>query len=303
MLPSSRVLARDLQVSRGTVTQAYEQLVAEGWLTSRPRSGIRVADRPCPPAPIPVATPPTTLPPVEGADLRSGLPDLSGFPRREWLAATRQVMQTAPNVVFGYGDPAGSVVLREALASYLGRSRGVVATPDRVFVCAGYTHALRLICQALRLQGASPIVFEDPGEPAYPSLTEQLGLTTRRVPVDRDGLLVERLGEASAVAVTPAHQYPLGVTLSPERRAALVTWARRTGAYVIEDDYDGEFRYDRQPVGALQGLAPDRVVYAGTASKTVAPGLRIAWIVVPPALAAPMRESTRWDEAYVSVVE
>jgi GntR family transcriptional regulator/MocR family aminotransferase len=303
LLPSSRVLARDLRVSRGTVTQAYEQLVAEGWLTSRPRSGVRVADRPSAPAPASAVPPATTLPPVEGADLRSGLPDLSGFPRREWLAATRHVLQTAPNVVFGYGDPAGSATLREALAAYLGRSRGVVATPDRVFVCAGYSHALRLTCQALRLRGASSIVFEDPGEPAYPSLASRAGLTARRVPVDRDGLLVERLGDASAVAVTPAHQYPMGMTLSPERRAALATWAERTGAYVIEDDYDGEFRYDRQPVGALQGLSPDRVVYAGTASKTVAPGLRLAWIVVPPALLAPMREATRFDEAYVSVVE
>ena len=307
LLPSSRVLARDLRVSRGTVSQAYEQLVAEGWLTSRPRSGVRVADRPAVPAPAAVVAPPTTLAPVEGFDLRSGLPDLSGFPRREWLAATRHVLQTAPNVVFGYGDPAGSVALREALAAYLGRARGVVATPDRVFVCAGYTHALRLVCQALRLEGASSIVFEDPGEPHYPALAEQVGLTARRLPVDEDGLLVGRLSDAqaqaSAVAVTPAHQYPLGVTLSPQRRAALVAWARRTGAYVIEDDYDGEFRYDRQPVGALQGLAPDHVVYAGTASKTIAPGLRIAWIVVPPALVAPVREATRYDEAYVGVVE
>ena len=302
-LPSSRVLARDLQVARGTVTQAYEQLTAEGWLTSRPRSGVRVADRPCvPPAPA-VPAPPTTLPPVRGADLRSGLPDLSGFPRRDWLAATRHVMQTAPNVSFGYGDPAGSAELREALASYLGRARGVVTTPDRVFVCAGYTHALRLICEALRPLGASSIAFEDPAEPAYCALAAQLGFAVNRLPVDQDGLVVEDLSGEAVVAVTPAHQYPLGVTLSPERRAALVTWAQRNGAFVIEDDYDGEFRYDRQPVGALQSLAPDHVVYAGTASKTVAPGLRLAWIVVPPALVAPMRESMRWDEAYVSVID
>jgi GntR family transcriptional regulator/MocR family aminotransferase len=302
-LPSSRTLARDLQVSRGTVTQAYDQLVAEGYLTSRPRSGIRVADRPATPPTSVVLTPTTTLPLVSGADLRSGLPDLSAFPRREWLAATRQVMQTAPNTAFGYGDPAGSTPLREALAEYLGRVRGVVTTADRIFVCAGYTHALRLICQALRVQGASSIAFEDPAEPSYCALAAEMGLGVSHIPVDGDGLVVDRLTDESAVAVTPAHQYPLGVTLSPSRRAQLLDWAARTGAFVIEDDYDGEFRYDRQPVGALQGLAPDRVVYAGTASKTVAPGLRIAWIVVPADLVQPLRSSLRWDEAYVNVIE
>jgi GntR family transcriptional regulator / MocR family aminotransferase len=285
-LPSSRALARDLQVSRGTVTQAYDQLVAEGYLASKPRSGIRVADRPAPP-PSPAAAPPsTTLMPVRGSDLRSGLPDLSAFPRREWLAAARQVMQSAPNTVFGYGDPAGDLSLREALAEYLGRARGVVATADRVFVCAGYTHALPLICRAF---GGGTIAFEDPGEPAYCRLAEQAGLAVSRVPVDSDGLVVSRLGSEALVVVTPAHQYPVGVTLSPSRRTELLSWARAHDAYVIEDDYDGEFRYDRQPVGALQGLAPDRVVYAGTASKTVAPGLRLAWIVVPPDLVPLMR--------------
>ncbi|MDN3356929.1 PLP-dependent aminotransferase family protein [Actinomadura sp. DC4] len=303
-LPSSRTLARDLNVSRGTVTQAYEQLVAEGYLASRPRSGIEVADHPAAPPPASIdLDPPVTLPFVKGADLRSGLPDLSAFPRREWLAATRHVMQTTPGTAFGYGDPAGAVPLREALAEYLGRVRGVVATPDRVFVCAGYTHALRLVCQALSLRGAASIAFEDPAEPAYCSLAGQMGLEVSRVPVDRDGMMVGRLTGEDVVTVTPAHQYPLGVTLSPARRTRLLAWAARTGAYVVEDDYDGEFRYDRQPVGALQGLAPDRVIYAGTASKTVAPGLRIAWIVVPPDLVRPLRESMRWDEAYVNVIE
>jgi GntR family transcriptional regulator/MocR family aminotransferase len=302
-LPSSRTLARDLNVARGTVTQAYDQLVAEGYLTSRPRSGIRVADRPAAPAAPTIPPRPTTLPPVPGADLRPGLPDLSAFPRREWSAATRQVMQTTPNIAFGYGDPTGNASLREALAEYLGRARGVLTTPDRVFVCAGYTHALRLISLALRRQGASSIAFEDPGEPSYPALVEEMGLRAPRVPVDQDGLVVDRLTDESAVAVTPAHQFPLGVTLSPARRTRLLAWARLAGAFVIEDDYGGEFRYDRQLVGALQGLAPDRVVYAGTTSKTVAPGLRIAWLVVPPDLVTPLRESTRFDEAYVNVID
>src|SRR3569833_1194017 len=166
---------------------------------------------------------------------------------------------TAPNVAFGYGDPAGSATLREALAEYLGRSRGVVTTPDRVFVCAGYTHALRLICQALRHLGAASIAVEDPSEPCYPALSARLGLRATHIPVDQDGLVGDRLTDEDAVTVTPAHQYPLGVTLSPARRAELLAWAERSGSFVVEDDYDGEFRYARQPVGARQGLAPDRV--------------------------------------------
>ncbi|MGI8335783.1 PLP-dependent aminotransferase family protein [Actinomadura scrupuli] len=302
-LPSSRTLARDLGVARGTVTQAYDQLVAEGYLTSRPRSGIRVADQPAAPATEIAQSPHSSLPPVPEADLRPGLPDLSTFPRREWLAATRQVLQATPHTTFGYGDPAGDAELRQALAEYLGRVRGVVTTAERIIVCAGYTHALRLVCQALRRQGASSIAFEDPFLPDYPALAEETGLRVTRIPVDSDGLVVDRLTGENAVAVTPAHQFPLGVTLSPARRAQLLAWARTTGAYVLEDDYDGEFRYDRQPVGALQGLAPDRVIYAGTTSKTIAPGLRVAWIVVPAALVAPLRASMRWDEAYVSVID
>lgn len=303
-LPSSRTLARDLGVARGTVTQAYDQLVAEGYLASRPRSGIRVADQPAEP-PTAKTVPPlhTALPSVPGADLRPGLPDLSNFPRREWLAATRRVLQTTPNITFGYGDPVGHAGLRQVLAEYLGRVRGVVTTPERIIVCAGYTHALRLICQALRWQGASSIAFEDPSLPDYPALAEQTGLRVTRIPVDSDGLIVDQLTDEAAVAVTPAHQYPLGVTLSPARRTQLLAWAQKTGAFVLEDDYDGEFRYDRQPVGALQGLAPDRVIYAGTASKTIAPGLRIAWIVVPAGLVVPLRASMAWDEAYVSVID
>ncbi|MFF5212888.1 PLP-dependent aminotransferase family protein [Streptosporangium sp. NPDC000396] len=302
-LPSSRALARDLGVARGTVTQAYDQLVAEGYLTSRPRSGIRVAPRPAAP---PAETTPfvrTFLRPVSGTDLRPGMPDLSAFPRREWLAATRHVLQTAPNTAFGYGDPTGCAELREALADYLGRARGVVTTPNQVIVCAGHPHALRLISQALRRQGASAVAFEDPFSPDYPILVEQAGLRVNHVPVDQDGLVVDALADEAAAFVTPAHQYPLGVTLSPSRRTQLLAWSSRTGAFVVEDDYDGEFRYDRQPVGALQGLAPDRVIYTGTASKIMAPGLRIAWIVVPTGLVAPLREMMRWEESYVNVID
>jgi GntR family transcriptional regulator / MocR family aminotransferase len=314
-LPSSRALAHDLGVARGTVSQAYDQLVAEGYLVARERAGIHVADhvthhtahtshqvRP--------AGEDTSLsfgqlyrPPVSGVDLRPGRPDLSAFPRRSWLAATRHVLATASNAAFGEVDWTGCRELREALAGYLGRARGVVATADQIIVCAGATHALRLICQALHHAGATSIAVEDPSEPDYRTVAEQAGLATVPVPVDDRGLVVDRLTDQPAVTVTPAHQYPLGVTMSPERRTQLLAWARDHDAFILEDDYDGEFRYDRQPVGALQGLAPDRVVYTGTTSKTLAQGLRIGWFVVPGDLAAPLREITRGEVAHVGIVD
>ncbi|MFI0451822.1 PLP-dependent aminotransferase family protein [Actinomadura sp. 6N118] len=302
-LPSSRALSRDLGMARGTVTQAYEQLVAEGYLSSMPRSGVRVAPQPCATPAEAVPPAPGTLPPVRGADLRPSQPDLSAFPRREWAAATRHVMRTAPNTAFGYGDPTGHAELREALAAYLGRARGVVTSPDRIVVCAGYSHALQLICRALTRLGAETLAFEDPSQPCFPALAQENGLTARPVPVDSDGLDAGLLGDEAAVAVTPAHQDPLGMTLSPERRTRLLEWAQRNDAFVIEDDYDGEFRYDRQPVGALQQLAPDRVIYAGTTSKTLAPGLRMAWMALPPSLAGPVHETLLADESHVSVID
>ncbi|MBO3749522.1 PLP-dependent aminotransferase family protein [Streptosporangiaceae bacterium NEAU-GS5] len=302
-LPSSRVLARDLGVARGTVTQAYDQLVAEGYLIAAPRSGIKVAVRPSAPPAEPATLARSYRPPVQGVDLRPGQPDLAMFPRREWLAATRHVMQTAPNSVFGYGDQTGRIELREALAGYVGRACGVVAAPDQIIVCAGYTHAFRLVCQALLLRGATAVAVEDPSLPDYAAIARHTGLQVDAIPVDGAGLIVDRLGSQGGVAVTPAHQFPLGVTMSPARRADLLKWAHQAKALVIEDDYDGEFRYDRQPVGALQGLAPEQVVYVGTASKTIAPGLRMAWLVAPPALMRPLAEVTKMDETYVSVVD
>jgi GntR family transcriptional regulator/MocR family aminotransferase len=307
LLPSTRALALELGVARGTVTQAYEQLIAEGYLLARQRSGIRVAPRPAiQPAQPTNATTFTQLyvPSVPGVDLRPGRPDLSQFPRGPWLAAIRKVMQTAPDSAFGNADPSGDASLREAVAQYLGRARGVATTPDRIIVCAGFTHALWLIGQALRRAGATTIAFEDPFPSDYVALAERAGLNTVPVPVDGDGLVVDELtGTPFAVVTTPAHQYPLGVSLSLPRRTQLLDWARRTGAFVVEDDYDGEFRYDRQPVGALQGLAPDRVVYVGTTSKTIAPGLRLGWMAVPDELVPPLQAIINGDASRVGIID
>lgn len=303
-LPSSRALSADLGISRGTVTQAFEQLIAEGHLSSTPRGSVQVASVPEVMPGVPRAVWRTTsLPPVSGIDLRPGMPDLSSFPRRQWLAATRHVLQRVPNPAFGYGDWTGVGDLRTQLAGYLGRARGVATNAEHIIVCAGYTHALHLICNVLNRFGRPAIAFEEPTHPDYPELAKRGGLRVSQVPVDSEGLRIDGLGDESAVVVTPAHQYPLGVTLSPSRRAALLAWANLRGAYVVEDDYDGEFRYDRRPVGALQGLDPDRVIYAGTASKALAPGLRMAWLAVPPSLLSAFQDAFFCEDANVSIIE
>ena len=292
-LPASRGLARDLGVSRGTVTHAYAQLVAEGYLVGRHGSGTYVADRPVPAAPVRPARPRAVPGPADRPrhDLRPGIPDLTTFPRAAWLAATRRVLNSAPAEVFGAADAAGRPELRAALAAYLGRARGVVTSPDRIVICNGYAQAVTLMCRVVAAAGRhGAFAFEDFSLPKLPAAARAAGLTAPAVPVDEEGARVGDL-RADALVVTPAHQYPLGVTLSAPRRGELIDWARETGGILVEDDYDGEFRYDRQPVGALQGLAPDRVVYAGTASKTLCPGLRLAWLALPGHLVAPVAQA------------
>lgn len=287
-LPPSRVLARELEVSRGVVVEAYAQLVAEGYLVARPGDGTRIADgvaQQPPAAPAPMAAPPRIR-----YDLRSGVPDLSFFPRHEWHAATSAVLRELPDIALTYGSRHGRRELREALSDYLGRVRAVVADPARMFVCSGSAHAQSVLWHALRERGARRVAVEDPAWPRIPQAVTQAGLQTVPVRVDADGLILEELekADADAVVVSPAHQYPTGVVMSARRRSGLITWARRRGALIVEDDYDAEYRYGREPVASLQGMAPDCVAYAGTTSKTLAPGLRLAWILVPSHLVAEM---------------
>lgn len=278
-LPSSRALARDLGVARNTVAEAYGQLVAEGWLTARRGSGTQVADRAAaagaPPAPA--AAQASRL----RYNLQPGTPDLSAFPRQEWLAAARRSLATAPSEALGYGDPRGRLELRRALAGYLSRARGVRATTDRIVICAGFTAGFGLLCQALRARGATVLATEAYSLAVHREAAAARGLRLTTLPVDAEGAAVGEAGSADAVLLTPAHQFPLGMALAAPRRTWVVEWAARTGGLVIEDDYDGEFRYDRQPIGAVQALAPEHVVYAGTASKSLAPGLRLGWLVLP----------------------
>lgn len=282
-LPSSRSLAADLGIARNTVADAYADLIAEGWLTARQGSGTRVADRtvPRPPAAPPA---PGRAPGRLPYDLVPGTPDLASFPRAEWLKAARRALAAAPHDALGYGDPRGRPELRTALADYLARVRGVRADPERIVVCSGFADGLRLLCEVLRARGARTLAVESYGLDAHWDLAARAGLTTTPLPFDSLGTRAQDPGAADAVLLSPAHQFPLGGALLPERRAAVVDWARRTGGLILEDDYDGEFRYDRQAVGALQNLDPDRVAYLGTASKSLAPGLRLGWMVLPPSL-------------------
>lgn len=301
-LPSSRSLASDLGIARNTVADAYSELVAEGWLTARQGSGTRVADR---------ATPRTAAPPTPRTraarrppmySLMPGSPDHSRFPRKQWLTAARRALTTAPHDAFACGDALGRIELRTAIADYLARARGVYAAPERVVICTGFHHGLTLLAQALASRRVRAVAVESYGLDIHRELLRAAGLRTVALDVDERGTCTDALTGTSgvgAVLLTPSHQFPLGVALHPDRRAAAVGWARSTGGLILEDDYDGEFRYDRQPVGALQGLDPERVVYLGTASKSLATGLRLAWMVVPEDLLADIA-AAKWDADWMS---
>ena len=303
-LPSSRMLSRELGVSRGVVVDAYAQLAAEGYLVSRQGAPTRVSDAAVAPA--------GALPPPEGEraprfDFRPGGPDVSLFPRAAWLASLRRALRDAPDARLDYGDPRGAPELRHALGRYLGRVRGVVGDPERIVVTSGMAQGMAVFARALAALGGSRMAIEDPSSAPGRAQLASNGLDMVSVSVDHQGLVVEELNRdgqpADAVMVTPAHQFPLGVVLSPERRAALVEWATRTGALVLEDDYDAEYRYDRQPVGAVQGLAPERVAYAGSVSKTLAPGLRLGWLVAPEGMAEQAAAVKAADDLGTPVVE
>jgi GntR family transcriptional regulator/MocR family aminotransferase len=284
-LPSSRALAVDLGVTRGLVVEAYEQLAAEGYVTTVQGSGTRVNDVAAP-APGNGSVPEAPAAPPLTHDFRTGLPDLGLFPRGAWVRATREAMATMPDAELGYLPPAGLPRLRAAVSAYLGRVRGVACEADQVVVCNGFGHGFSLVLRALADRGVRDVAVEVPG---YGDARDQIawaGARTVPVPVDAEGLRTADLAAspARAVVVTPAHQSPTGVVMSARRRGELADWARTVDGWVVEDDYDAEFRFDRHPVGALQGVLPDRVIYHGTLSKSLAPGLRLGWLVVPPDL-------------------
>ncbi|MFD5256051.1 PLP-dependent aminotransferase family protein [Streptomyces bobili] len=302
-LPPYRSLAADLGVARNTVADAYAELVAEGWLTARQGSGTRVADR-VEPLRHAVRGPVEAAPHAHGRlhDLRQGSPDVSAFPRAAWLASYRRALQQAPNEVFGPGDPAGRRELREALTAYLARARGVRTEPDRIVICSGFAHALRLLFG----QGGGgvlrgPLAVEAYGLGFHRELLAAAGVRTVALPLDEDGARVDLLGRERGVLLTPAHQFPTGGPLHATRRAAVLDWARARGTVVLEDDYDGEFRYDRRPVGALQGLDPEHVIHLGSVSKSLSPALRLGWMVLPQRYVGAVLAAKGDREAWASV--
>src|SRR5918999_859507 len=301
-LPSSRALARELGVSRGVVVEAYAQLAAEGYLVARQGAPTRVSDAA---APGPGAAPAAAGEHPPRFDFRTGRPDVSLFPRSAWLASLRRALREAPDARLDYGDPRGAPELRAALARYLGRVRGVACDPERVVVTSGMAQGMAVFARALMEEGARRMAIEDPSSAPGRAQLASNGLEIVPVPVDEDGLRTDALADLSvdALMVTPAHQFPLGVVLAPERRAALLDWAARCGAIVLEDDYDAEYRYDRQPVGAVQGLAPELVAYAGSVSKTLAPGLRLGWLLAPERLIDAVTAAKASDDLGTPVVE
>ncbi len=282
-LPSTRALAGQLAVSRGIVVEAYEQLAAEGYLVSRPGGATQVAAGARPAPSRPPGHPPIPI----AFDFRPGRPDLDLFPRATWMRSVRRALNEAPSERLGYLDGRGMPELRTALADYLNRVRGTAAHPDHIVICSGFSQGLKLVATVLREDGTTRVAIEEPSQGEGRNDLRAMGLDVVEIPVDDHGLRVDLLDAADvdAVVVTAAHQYPTGGVLPAERRSALVAWAERRGGTVIEDDYDAEFRYDREPIGAIQGLSPERVVYAGSASKILAPGLRLGWFIVPAALA------------------
>ena len=290
-LPASRTLANDLAVSRGVVVETYRRLADEGLVSGRSGGGTLVLARPIrPPRPRqretaravgPRQLPRPRLPTAEGVDLSPGVPDLSAFPRSTWLRAERAVLAETPPDELGYGDPRGHPRLRAALAPWLARTRGLRVDPDDILVVSGVAQGIALLAQQVRREGLDAIAVEDPGSRGAVEELEYWGLRPVPVPVDDDGVRVEALAASGAAAafITPAHQFPTGVVLAPQRRRELLAW---NGELVIEDDYDAEYRYDRAPVPALHAAGPDRIAYAGSTSKSLAPALRLGWLVPPP---------------------
>ncbi|MDF4249152.1 PLP-dependent aminotransferase family protein [Streptomyces sp. WMMB303] len=314
-LPATRVLAADLKVSRGVVTESYRRLVEDGHVVGRGRSGTVVAATPLNGARGPAGT--TGPRPVAGMfdtspradvfdtfraapariDLSPGLPDLAAFPRTAWLRAERAALAEAAAGTLGYGDPRGAPELRRAVAGWLRVNRGIAAAPEEIIIVAGTAQALGLVAQVLRAEGVGRLAVEDPSSLGARQHLHSWGLETPPVPVDGDGVRVDalRASGVSAVLLTPAHQFPTGVVLGGERRRELVRWAGE-GGLVVEDDYDAEHRYDRAPVAALGALAPERVCYLGSVSKLLAPALRVGWLLAPAHHRAALTDAKRFAD-------
>lgn len=310
-LPSTRDLAIDLGVSRGLVVGAYERLTAEGRLSAKRGAGTIVTGQANPDPQQVMPRPPTltALPRFSaesvGTSLRPGVPDLAMFPRTAWRRAYERILTSAADVDFDGGDPAGAFRLRAELSAYLWRIRTSRVDVDHLLITTGRTQAFALLARTLRAAGVEAIGVETPGNPAVAECCSWNGVIPVPIPVDEAGIDVAVLAKSRlpAVVVTPAHQYPTGVVLAPDRRRALVEWARDTGGLIVEDDYDAELRYDREPFGCVQGLAPECVVLVGSVSGTLAPALRLGWLVAPQTWCGHLRQARSQSDGWGSTLE
>ncbi|WP_422743951.1 PLP-dependent aminotransferase family protein [Mycobacterium sp. WMMD1722] len=301
VLPPSRTLAADLGIARNTVADTYAELVAEGWLASRQGAGTWVVNSAAhQPPPRPRGTRVTPR-----HNLMPGSPDVAEFPRTAWLAAARRALTQAPNEALRMSDPRGRIELRTALADYLGRVRGVRTSAETIVICAGARHGVELLTRVFtRSAPGRPIAVEAYGLHIFRDTISATGGSTVPIGLDDHGAVIDDLDtlDVPAALLTPAHHSPHGMALHPTRRTAAVDWAQRTDGYLVDDDYDGEFRYDRQPVGALQSLAPDRVVYLGSASKSLAPALRLGWFALPDDLVEPVLAAAGGAQFHVDAI-
>lgn len=295
-LPSTRVLASQLNVSRNVILEAYEMLLAEGLASARPGSGTYVAEGavlpgyvPAPPIAASASAMDTDYTnEVSVISFRTGLPALELFPRKSWADLLQSVCKEAPDLALGYGDPAGEPELRRELADYLVRTRGVKARPEHIVITSGAVQAIQLVTRLLLSAGDEALV-EEPTNEDLKSILLATGATLRSMPVDDSGVItadLPQINHPKLVYLTPSHQFPLGGILPIQRRIELIQYAARTGCLLLEDDYDSEFRYDGAPVHSLQSLDPERVLYVGTFSKILFPALRIGYIVLPPSRVA-----------------
>lgn len=289
-MPSIRQLTLHLKVSRNTVEAAYQQLQAEGYIESVPKSGIWVAEIEKPFFHPVAQEQPISLeckPPSEVLiDFEYGNVDIKKFPLKQWKKSLSDALDQESDWLFKYSEKMGELALRREISNYLLQSRGVRSTPEQILITAGTQASMTLICQLLTLREET-VAMEEPGYTGVRSVLEDQGCYIEPVPLEKDGLSVEHLqtSMAKAVYITPSHQFPVGMVLSISKRMRLLKWAYKTGGYIIEDDYDGEFRYQGQPIPSLKSLdEEEKVIYLGTFSKSFLPSARLSYIVLPPYL-------------------
>jgi GntR family transcriptional regulator / MocR family aminotransferase len=291
-LPATRELANQLGISRNVIIEAFEQLLAEGFIVGQQGAGTFVTEgafleqRHKEELSKPLVIPEESMKEEDIIDFRSGIPALDLFPRNEWGKLAKEVCLETPDSTFGYDHPEGRYELRKTISRYIRRTRGVECNADQIVITSGATQAFSLLTKLLLSQDAE-VIIEDPITNEIQTIFTSTGAILKPVPVDEQGIRTDLLLydiEPKFIFVTPSHQFPLGSILPIQRRVQLIQYARAKNCFIVEDDYDSEFRYDGEPISSLQGLDPERVIYVGTFSKNLSPSLRLGYLVLPETL-------------------